>query len=100
MFLVTVYAIGFSRGPIESQCGESSHDLNHNGNDMLNCIYYDSRLIFFLIGRRPPPFPRSVCNPDVHTDEHQDRRLQRRLFLLRTILTAQHGSEGNENESR
>lgn len=37
-------------------------------------------------GRTPPPFPPSLRHPTLHSHEHQDRRLLRRLLLLRSIL--------------
>lgn len=49
------------------------------------------------LGHRTSKIPQPLLNPDVHPHEHQNRRLFRRLLLLRPIFTLQHRAQSFQN---
>lgn len=48
-------------------------------------------------GHNPSSLPLSLRDPTMHTHEHKNRRLLRRLRLLRPILETQHRSQSYKN---
>ena len=47
-------------------------------------------------GHDPPEIPLPRRRPTLHAHEHQDRRLLRRLLLLRAIFPSQHRAKSHQ----
>ena len=61
------------------------------------CIWV---VLIKYLGHCPPKISQSLCNPNVHTYEHQDRRMQRRLLILCPKFPLQDWSPSHQDGDR